>query len=66
MKNLLASPLPDRTTSFLGQLARVPLLPCEGEIDIAKRIEAREHKVLAALGDCPAGRHMFLDGRAKP
>jgi RNA polymerase primary sigma factor len=51
-----ASPSPDGTTSYLGQLARVPLLTREGEIEIAKRIEACEHEVLAALGDCKTGR----------
>jgi hypothetical protein len=33
MSRLLASPRPDGTTSYLGQLARVPLLTREGEID---------------------------------
>jgi RNA polymerase primary sigma factor len=56
MSNLPASPLPDGTTSYLGQLARVPLLTREGEVDIAKRIEAAEHQVLAALGGCKVGR----------
>jgi RNA polymerase primary sigma factor len=56
MTNRLESPLPDGTTSYLGQLARVPLLTREGEIEIAKRIEAAEHEVLAALGSCQTGR----------
>jgi RNA polymerase primary sigma factor len=58
MTNSLAAPQPDGTTSYLGQLARVPLLTREGEIEIAKRIEACEHEVLAALGDCKTGRHL--------
>jgi RNA polymerase primary sigma factor len=56
----MSSPLPfpssDGTSSYLGQLQRVPLLTREGEIEIAKRIEACEHEVLAALGDCKTGR----------
>jgi RNA polymerase primary sigma factor len=55
MTNPLPSP-PDGTGSYLGQLARVPLLTREGEIEIAKRIEAAEHQVLAALGGCKTGR----------
>ncbi len=58
MSNLLGSPLPDGTASYLGQLARVPLLTREGEIEIAKRIEACEHEVLAALGGCTTGRNL--------
>jgi RNA polymerase primary sigma factor len=61
MNNPLASPQPDGTTSYLGQLARVPLLTREGEIEIAKRIETCEHEVLAALGDCKTGRHLVLE-----
>src|SRR5579864_7995028 len=48
----------DGTTPYLVPLARVPLLTREGEIEIAKRIEAAEHQVLAALGDCKTGRHL--------
>jgi RNA polymerase primary sigma factor len=58
MTNPLASPQPDGTSSYLGQLARVPLLTREGEIEIAKRIETCEHEVLAALGDCKTGRNI--------
>jgi RNA polymerase primary sigma factor len=60
MNTLLASPLPDGTTSYLGLLARAPLLTREGEIEIAKRIEACEHEVLAALGDCKTGRSLVV------
>jgi len=56
MSNLPASPQPDGTTAYLGQLRRVPLLTREGEIDIARRIEDAEHQVLAALGGCETGR----------
>jgi RNA polymerase primary sigma factor len=56
MTNRSISPLPDGTSSYLGQLAGVPLLTREGEIEIAKRIEACEAEVLAALGGCKAGR----------
>jgi RNA polymerase primary sigma factor len=58
MNKLLVSPSPDGTTSYLGQLARVPLLTREGEIEIARRIESCEHEVLAALGDCKTGRSL--------
>jgi RNA polymerase sigma factor (sigma-70 family) len=58
MSNPLPFPSADGTTSYLGQLARVPLLTREGEIEIAKRIEAAEHGVLAALGDCKTGRSL--------
>jgi RNA polymerase primary sigma factor len=58
MNNLLVSPPSDGTTSYLRQLARVPLLTREGEIEIAQRIEACEHEVLAALGDCKTGRNL--------
>jgi RNA polymerase primary sigma factor len=57
MTNPFPSP-PDGTTSYLGHLARVPLLTREGEIEIAKRIEASEHEVLAALGGCKTGRNI--------
>jgi len=56
MSNTFPSPPPDGTTSYLGQLARVPLLTRDGEVEIAKRIEAAEHEVLAALGGCKTGR----------
>jgi hypothetical protein len=54
MNNPLASPAPGGTISYFGQLARVPLLTRAEEI--AKRIEASEHEVLAALGDSTAER----------
>jgi RNA polymerase primary sigma factor len=56
MTNPIPSPQPDGTTSYLGQLARVPLLTREGEVEIAKRIERCEHEVLGALGACKTGR----------
>jgi RNA polymerase primary sigma factor len=58
MSNFPASPLSDGTTSYLGQLGRVPLLTREGEIEIARRIEACEHEVLAALGESRTGRNL--------
>src|SRR5579883_478729 len=58
MTNPLPSTPPDGTSSYLGQLARVPLLTREGEVEIAKRIEACENEVLAALADCRAGREL--------
>jgi RNA polymerase primary sigma factor len=61
MTNPLASPQPDGTTSYLGRLARVPLLTREGEIEIAKRIETCENEVLGALGDCKTGRDIVAE-----
>jgi len=61
MSNPLASPQPDGASSYLGQLARVPLLTRDGEIEIAKRIESCEHEVLAALGDCKTGRNLVSE-----
>jgi len=48
----------DGVGTYLGQLARVPLLTREGEIEIAKRIEVAEHAVLGALGGCDTGLHL--------
>jgi RNA polymerase primary sigma factor len=45
----------DGVGTYLGQLARVPLLTREGEIEIAKRIEVAEHAVLGELGTCETG-----------
>ena len=61
MTNPLPSPPPDGTTTYLGQLARVPLLTREGEIEIAMRIEAAEHEVLGALGGCKTGRDIVSE-----
>jgi RNA polymerase primary sigma factor len=58
MTNPLASRQTDGTGSYLGQLARVPLLTREGEIEIAKRIESCEHELLAALADSKTGRDL--------
>ncbi len=58
MSNPSPFPSQDGTGAYLGRLARVPLLTREGEIEIAKRIEAAEHEVLAALGDCKTGRNL--------
>ena len=60
MNNPLPSPPRDSTAAYLGQIARVPLLTREGEVSIAKRIEAAEHELLAALGGCKAGRAIIL------
>jgi RNA polymerase primary sigma factor len=56
MANSLPNPSPDGTSSYLRQLGGVPLLTREGEIEIAQRIEAAEHAVLAALGASKTGR----------
>jgi hypothetical protein len=46
----------DGTGFYLGRLKRLPLLTRDAETEVAKRIETDEHEVLAALGDCRAGR----------
>ena len=56
MPNPPPFPSSDGTTLYLVPLARIPLLTREGEIEIAKRIEAAEHQRLAALGECKTGR----------
>jgi RNA polymerase primary sigma factor len=61
MSNPLVSPLLDGATSYLGQVARVPLLTREGEVAIGQRIEACEHAMLAALGGCKAGRALVME-----
>ncbi len=55
------SPYPDGTRTYLGQLARIPLLTREGEVEVAKRIEAAEHEVLAAIASCTTGRHLVAE-----
>src|ERR1700722_10038822 len=55
MSSAAASSAHDGVGTYLGQLARVPLLTREGEIEIAKRIELAEHAVLGALGGCETG-----------
>jgi RNA polymerase primary sigma factor len=61
MNDFSAAPPADGTSSYLGQLARVPLLTREGEIAIARRIEACDHEVLAALGDSKTGRDLVAE-----
>ena len=58
MSAAAASSAHDGVGTYLGQLARVPLLTREGEIEIAKRIEVAEHAVLGALGGCATGLHL--------
>ncbi len=45
----------DPLRAYLRQIGRVPLLTREGEIEIAKRIEAGELAVFQAILRCPAG-----------
>jgi len=47
----------DPVRSYLGRMGRVPLLTREGEIVLAKRIEAGEQRVLAALMETETGLH---------
>jgi RNA polymerase primary sigma factor len=58
MNNPHASVESDGTRSYFRQLARVQLLTREGEIEIAKRIEASEHELLAALAESKTGREV--------
>jgi RNA polymerase primary sigma factor len=39
---------------YLRKLASVALLTREGEVELARRIEASEHQMLRAMVDCPA------------
>ena len=55
----------DAVTTYFEQLARVPLLTREGEVDLAKRIEDGERQALAAIVASPYGaRELGLLGRA--
>ena len=52
---LQASITRDSLRLYLQQMARVPLLTREGEVELAKRIELGEHAVLGAILGCPSG-----------
>jgi RNA polymerase primary sigma factor len=55
----------DAVTTYFEQLARVPLLTREGEVDLARRIEDGERKTLRAIVACPiAARELAAQGRA--
>ena len=55
----------DAVTSYFEQLARVPLLTREGEIDLARRIEEGERRVLRAIvGSRLGARELASVGRA--
>ncbi|HEY6458654.1 MAG TPA: sigma-70 factor domain-containing protein, partial [Polyangiaceae bacterium] len=43
----------DAVTTYFEQLARVPLLTREGEVDLARRIEDGERKTLRAIVASP-------------
>jgi RNA polymerase primary sigma factor len=45
----------DAVTTYFEQLARVPLLTREGEVDLARRIEDGERRVLRAIVGSPVG-----------
>jgi RNA polymerase primary sigma factor len=54
----------DAVTTYFEQLARVPLLTREGEIDLARRIEEGERRVLRAILGSPVGaRELAAIGR---
>jgi RNA polymerase primary sigma factor len=54
----------DAVTTYFEQLARVPLLTREGEIDLARRIEDGERRVLRAILGSPVGaRELAAIGR---
>jgi RNA polymerase sigma factor (sigma-70 family) len=54
----------DAVTTYFEQLARVPLLTREGEVDLARRIEDGERRVLRAIVGSPAGaRELATVGR---
>jgi RNA polymerase primary sigma factor len=55
----------DAVTTYFEQLARVPLLTREGEVDLARRIEEGERQALRAIVASPAGvRELGQLGRA--
>jgi RNA polymerase primary sigma factor len=55
----------DAVTTYFEQLARVPLLTREGEVDLAKRIEAGERQALSAIAGSTVGaRELGALGRA--
>ncbi|HXN32328.1 MAG TPA: sigma-70 factor domain-containing protein, partial [Polyangiaceae bacterium] len=45
----------DAVTTYFEQLARVPLLTREGEVDLARRIEEGERRALHAILASPVG-----------
>jgi RNA polymerase primary sigma factor len=52
-------------TTYFEQLARVPLLTREGEVELAQRIEDGERRILQAILDSPVGaRELASIGRA--
>ncbi len=54
----------DAVTTYFEQLARVPLLTREGEVDLAKRIEDGERHALIAIVGSPVGaRELGVLGR---
>jgi RNA polymerase primary sigma factor len=55
----------DAVTTYFEQLARVPLLTREGEVDLARRIEEGERRVLRAILSSPVGaKELGAIGRA--
>jgi RNA polymerase primary sigma factor len=54
----------DAVTTYFEQLARVPLLTREGEVELARRIEDGERRVLRAIVGSPVGaRELAVIGR---
>jgi len=55
----------DAVTTYFEQLARVPLLTREGEVDLARQIEEGERRALRAIVSHPVGaRELAVIGRA--
>jgi RNA polymerase sigma factor RpoD-like protein len=55
----------DAVTTYFEQLARVPLLTREGEVDLARRIEEGERRALRAIVASPVGaRELAALGKA--
>ena len=53
----------DPVRMYLREMGKVPLLDREGEVEIAKRIEEAEHRILAALfRSAPAVRELLDNG----
>jgi RNA polymerase primary sigma factor len=60
--NTASSPLPSDSLAFyLNQMARVPLLTRDGEIDLARRVEDAEDVIRRAVLSCRAGVETLME-----